>query len=275
MPDLSNLLGAVYGDTPSSESPRGPEDEAHVEHEPAAGERGPAVPDWADDEHLDAAFAQWKPGPPEDASPTEHAVVKGADDDPPPPLADDLAAALSEALVASSGAADDTDDDGFKPTKVVDFSDADDEDAPETEKTEAPTALAPTVEDEDDVEHHEDVVAHHEDDTSEDAHDEADHLRHLPAITPQREAAAELTATSRFEPGRVVTPPAPEPEPTGPATVPTPAAPATSTPAADAVEVTTPVVAVPVGARQWDRSNDDILPDKQTKKFFSLSLRRG
>src|SRR5437588_853016 len=126
MPDLSNLLGAVYGDTPSETAPD-PDDEAHVEREPAADERAPAVPDWAADEHLDAAFAQWKPGPAEDASPVEHAFVKDADEDPAPPLADDLAAALSEALVASSGTADDTDDYGFKPTNVVDFSEPDDE----------------------------------------------------------------------------------------------------------------------------------------------------
>ncbi|MBV9410921.1 MAG: hypothetical protein JO148_04955, partial [Acidimicrobiia bacterium] len=108
MPDLSNLLGAVYGDGPSKPA-RDADDEAHVEHEPAAADRSPAVPDWADDEHLDAAFAEWKPGPPADASPTEHAFVMDADDDPAPPLADDLAAALSEALVAASGTADDTD----------------------------------------------------------------------------------------------------------------------------------------------------------------------
>src|SRR3954453_7246379 len=108
MPDLSNLLGAVYGDSASS-APRDPEDEAHVEREPAAEERGPSVPDWADDEHLDAAFDQWKPGPAADASPAERAFVKEVDDDDlPPPLPDDLAAALSEALLASSGAAHDT-----------------------------------------------------------------------------------------------------------------------------------------------------------------------
>src|SRR3954451_24742371 len=108
MPDLSNLLGAVYGDGPSPAG-RDPEDEAHVETEPTAAERGPAVPDWADDDHLDAAFAQWKPGPSADACPVEHAFVKDVDDDDePPPLADDLAAALSEALVPASGPADDT-----------------------------------------------------------------------------------------------------------------------------------------------------------------------
>ncbi len=124
MPDLSNLLGAVYGDGPSKPS-RDTEDEAHVEHEPAAAERGPAVPDWADDEHLDAAFAEWKPGPSADASPTEHAFVMDADDDPAPPLADDLAAALSEALVAASGTADDTSDEApafSQPASGFDFS---------------------------------------------------------------------------------------------------------------------------------------------------------
>src|SRR4051812_3609592 len=107
MPDLSNLLGTVYGDGPSTSS-RDPEDEEHVEREPAAHERTPGVPDWADDEHLDEAFAQWKPGPSEDASPAEHAFAKDAHDDPAPPLADDLAAALSEALVSVSDTADDT-----------------------------------------------------------------------------------------------------------------------------------------------------------------------
>src|SRR3954451_20064437 len=128
MPDLSNLLGAVYGDGPSPAG-RDPEDEAHVETEPTAAERGPAVPDWADDEHLDAAFAQWKPGPSADASPPEHAFVVDSDDDPPP-LPDDLAAALSEALVAASGTADDSADAHLGPQapKHFDFSVRDDED---------------------------------------------------------------------------------------------------------------------------------------------------
>ncbi|MBV8980041.1 MAG: hypothetical protein JO086_04000, partial [Acidimicrobiia bacterium] len=133
MPDLSNLLGAVYGDGPSS-AERDPQDEAHVEHEPAAEDRGPKVPDWADDDHLDAAFAEWKPGPAADASPAEHAFVRDTDD-PAPPLADDLAAALSEALVAASGTADATID---EPQNLSDLHDtvgereeAEPEDAPE------------------------------------------------------------------------------------------------------------------------------------------------
>jgi hypothetical protein len=63
MADLSNLLGAVYGE--GATPPRDPDGPA-VPVEPAASERGPAVPDWADDEHLDDAFAQWKPGPVQD-----------------------------------------------------------------------------------------------------------------------------------------------------------------------------------------------------------------
>ncbi|MBV8297055.1 MAG: hypothetical protein JO085_09475 [Acidimicrobiia bacterium] len=232
MPDLSNLLGAVYGDTPSA-APRDPEDAAHVEREPAAEERGPAVPDWANDEQLDAAFAQWKPGPSADASQAEHAFAGQNGDDPPPPLADDLAAALSEALVASSGVAD--------------------EDGSETD------------EDED----HENGPA---------AHDDVDDLRHLPTITPQRAAAAELTAASRVDPGPVITPPAPQPEAV---VAPVASAPAHAEQAAVtqklpvAVETTmTPNTGL-FGARRWDRSDDDILPAKQSKRFFSLSLRRG
>ncbi|MBV8559699.1 MAG: hypothetical protein JO050_02930 [Acidimicrobiia bacterium] len=258
MPDLSNLLGAVYGDTPSP-APRDPEDEAHVEREAAAEERGAAVPDWANDERLDAAFAQWKPGPSADASQTEHAFAGHNGDDPPPPLADDLAAALSEALVASSGVADDTDDgddagvadgtvdDGLTPRNV----DPDDE------------APAPNLE------------AVHERAA---AHDDVDHLRRSPAITSQRAAAAELTAASRVDPEPVVTPPAPQPEAV---VAPVASAPAHAEQAAVtqglpvAVDTTmTPKTGLP-GARRWDRSDDDILPAKQSKKFFSLSLRRG
>ena len=250
MPDLSNLLGAVYGDTPSS-APRDPEDEAHVEREAAAEERGAAVPDWANDERLDAAFAQWKPGPSAGASQAEHAFAGQNGDDPPPPLADDLAAALSEALVASSGVADDTDDDGVTPPKVVGFPDPDDE---------APAPHFEAV--------HERAAAH----------DDVDHLRRSPAITSQRAAAAELTAASRVDPEPVVTPPAPQPEAV---VAPVASAPAHAEQAAVtqqlpvAVDTTmTPKTGLP-GARRWDRSDDDILPAKQSKKFFSLSLRRG
>jgi hypothetical protein len=312
MPDLSNLLGAVYGDGPSSKD-RDPEDEPHVEREAAADERTPAVPDWADDEHLDAAFAQWKPGPAEDAAPAEHAFVVPATDDPPPPLADDLAAALSEALVASSGTADDTDDYGFKPTKVVDFSEPDDEPVhqvvepvhqvveanqaeratfgPPVENAPEPTNLSKSETERDERSETEqvhelgevvaeDVPREYEDEArSEDEDEDEDHLRHQPAITPQRAAAAELTAANRAEPqpDRVVTPTPPEPESTTPATAPVPTVPLPVTPAPTpvAAPATASVTTLPVGARRWDRADDDILPDKQTKKFFSFSLRRG
>ncbi|MBV8235684.1 MAG: hypothetical protein JO075_08280 [Acidimicrobiia bacterium] len=252
MPDLSNLLGAVYGDTPSP-APRDPEDEAHVEREAAAEERGAAVPDWANDERLDAAFAQWKPGPSADASQAEHAFAGQNGDDPPPPLADDLAAALSEALVASSGVADERDEHDDGGPAAWAHEPAADEDGSETH------------EDED----HENGPA---------AHDDVDHLRHSPAITSQRAAAAELTAASRVDPEPVVTPPAPQPEAV---VAPVASAPAHAEQAAVtqglpvAVDTTmTPKTGLP-GARRWDRSDDDILPAKQSKKFFSLSLRRG
>ena len=163
MPDLSNLLGAVYGDT-SSDTDRDPADEAHVEREPAASDRAPAVPDWADDEHLDAAFAQWKPGPPADASPVERAFVKDTAfikdtaDDPAPPLADDLAAALSEALVAVSGTPSDTADTATdpRPAQRYDFSaDVDEPDEDPSEAAEPLQAFAPVhaVEEPDEDDH--------------------------------------------------------------------------------------------------------------------------
>jgi len=351
MPDLSNLLGAVYGDGPSS-TDRDPEDEPHVEHEPAAAERTatPAVPDWADDEHLDAAFAQWKPGPSSDASPVEHAFVNDADDDPPPPLADDLTAALSEALVASSGAADDSDHvdvadanayGGPKP-KAYDFSLVDDDIEPaaqvqpvhEVDEVQdvkhdvAPIAeLEPAHEAEpvheadpvheaepvDEVEPVADVKPLHEvepvhepepvhevdavhevhevhevednevdDDEDTDASvnhvqfrpvdDADDHLRRPAPITAQREAAAELTAASRTEHESPFAPPSPDPEPAAVVSAPSPVV-AVPEPSPAPVAVST--ATAPAGTRRWDRSDDDILPENQSKKFFSLSLRRG
>ena len=106
MADLSNLLGAVYGEGSPSDKrdPDGPP----VPAEPAAGERGPAVPDWADDEHLDAAFEQWKPGPPDDAPVAEREALDGPEPGPTRPLDDDLAAALSAALVEHHDDGNDT-----------------------------------------------------------------------------------------------------------------------------------------------------------------------
>jgi hypothetical protein len=89
MADLSNLLGDVYGDDPDGEA---------VAQEPAARDR---TPDWADESVLDAAFANWVPGPPPDAPAAERAVFESRPANPASaaPLPDDLAAALSAALV--------------------------------------------------------------------------------------------------------------------------------------------------------------------------------
>src|SRR4051794_9818884 len=51
MADLSDLLGDVYGPLAPAD-PDGPS----VPHEPPASQRTPAVPEWASDERLDAAF---------------------------------------------------------------------------------------------------------------------------------------------------------------------------------------------------------------------------
>lgn len=71
MADLSNLLGDVYGE---------PEPDTSATPKPPA---------WADDQRLDAAFANWTPAP------LEPAVAKVPSS---APLDDDLAAALSAAL---------------------------------------------------------------------------------------------------------------------------------------------------------------------------------
>jgi hypothetical protein len=89
MADLSNLLGDVYGDDPDGQP---------AAHEPATLDR---TPEWADESVLDAAFANWVPGPPPDAPAAERAVFDSRPVDPASaaPLPDDLAAALSAALV--------------------------------------------------------------------------------------------------------------------------------------------------------------------------------
>ena len=83
MPDLSEMLGDVYG---------APEEEPA----PATSE----TPGWADDEHLDKAFADWTPGPDADAPAAERGMFAAAPPAPAGHLADDLAAALSEAVMA-------------------------------------------------------------------------------------------------------------------------------------------------------------------------------
>lgn len=90
MPDLSEMLGAVYGGT---------------EDEPATKEPAPAH-EWADDEQLDRAFAEWTPGPGADAPAAERSMFAPAPE-AAPRLADDLAAALSEAVLAEGDPVDD------------------------------------------------------------------------------------------------------------------------------------------------------------------------
>ena len=96
MPDLSEMLGAVYGGADES-----------TKDEPAEPAGGPA---WADDDHLDRAFAEWTPGPGADAPAAERSMFAPAPDAPAPRLADDLAAALSEAVLAKTDTEDDTSD---------------------------------------------------------------------------------------------------------------------------------------------------------------------
>jgi hypothetical protein len=83
MPDLSKVLGDVYGDHEK--------DELHV---PLGSKPGPA---WANEDRLDAAFQDWTPGPAADASHAEKRLFAGPVSEPRP-LDPDLAAALSEAL---------------------------------------------------------------------------------------------------------------------------------------------------------------------------------
>jgi hypothetical protein len=102
MPDLSEMLGDVYGEpeepassTPSSES----------------------SPEWADDEHLDRAFAEWTPGPGADAPAAERGMFAPSQPAPATHLAHDLAAALSEAVLAESSS-DDEHDSHVEPIAV-------------------------------------------------------------------------------------------------------------------------------------------------------------
>jgi hypothetical protein len=93
MPDLSEMLGDVYGAPEEPEQPAAP--------------ATPGAPGWSDDEHLDKAFANWTPGPSADAPAAERGMFAPAPPTASPRLADDLAAALSEAVLAET----DTDDD--------------------------------------------------------------------------------------------------------------------------------------------------------------------
>lgn len=73
MSDLSRLLGDVYGGT-ALDSGAGGGDSV----DDAVVEEARSLPDWADDDTLDEAFAGWVPGPPEGAPAAEHAAMEGA-----------------------------------------------------------------------------------------------------------------------------------------------------------------------------------------------------
>jgi hypothetical protein len=73
MSDLSRLLGDVYQDeTPADGVPADPV--RPVVGAPATSFDG-RLPEWADDEVLDKAFASWVPGPPADAPAAERTML--------------------------------------------------------------------------------------------------------------------------------------------------------------------------------------------------------
>jgi hypothetical protein len=120
MPDLSELLGDVYG-----------EPEETIAATPASSDG----PEWADDEHLDRAFAEWTPGPDADAPAAERSMFAPAPTAAPATrLADDLAAALSEAVLAESAPA---------PQPVL-ADEPDDRDEPDDEAVVAEHAVTET-----------------------------------------------------------------------------------------------------------------------------------
>jgi hypothetical protein len=84
--DLSKVLGDVYAGNGSTTTQ--------------------TVPEWADDAHLDEAFASWTPGPPPEAPAAEREMAMHSDPMSRRRIDDDLAAALTEALTASSADSD-------------------------------------------------------------------------------------------------------------------------------------------------------------------------
>ena len=88
MSDLSRVLGDLYGpdDQPSVAPPRNFRAEA---------------PEWADEQRLDEAFADWTPGPPPEAPAMEREMAVVIDTPPVPAarLDEDLAGALNAALI--------------------------------------------------------------------------------------------------------------------------------------------------------------------------------
>src|SRR5581483_7054282 len=93
MSDLSKVLGDLY-DGGGEPAPR-----------PANDYRATA-PAWADEDRLDEAFAEWTPGPPDDAPAAERemSVVLDMPAVPPARLDEDMAATLSAALAEAATA---------------------------------------------------------------------------------------------------------------------------------------------------------------------------
>ena len=163
-------------------------------------------------------------------------------------------------------------------------------DISEREEDAFPERARPASEDEPGDEYDEEDDEDEDDDETEEAEtdERAEHaapveesddhlLRRMPSLTPQREAAAELTAANRPEAESVFAPPSPEPAPQPePAPVAsTQTVPVAAVPEPMSAPAPAPIATLPAGASRWDRSEDDILPEKQSKKFFSFSLRRG
>lgn len=71
MSELSTMLGDVYSDRNRDGSPA----PGAVAGRPRPRRRAGTLPDWADEDVLDAAFAEWVPGPPSSAPAAERSML--------------------------------------------------------------------------------------------------------------------------------------------------------------------------------------------------------
>ena len=123
MPELSDVLGAVYNGVYGGDAPDDPTPETDAKPDSPSAAREVTAPEWADESRLDAAFASWRPGPDRNAPAAERKLFAGADQPaatatdtlaplPTPdeavrrPLDRDMATALSEALATQPAAVD-------------------------------------------------------------------------------------------------------------------------------------------------------------------------
>jgi hypothetical protein len=72
MSELSTMLGDVYSDR-NGDSASAPTGSAAARPRPRR--RAGTLPDWADEDVLDAAFAEWVPGPPSSAPAAERSML--------------------------------------------------------------------------------------------------------------------------------------------------------------------------------------------------------